>query len=121
MAHILKSQSFNSIASTKFICFSTKCYNRCPLTLNSSPINFEFLYRKFKIGDRVLLYNSRLKLFSRKLESRWSGPYTVISITQYGAIGVKSSSGGEFKVNGQRLKHFAENHVKLVEAIDMKE
>ena len=59
------------------------------------------LKREFKIGDRVLLYNSKLKLFLGKLKSRWSDPYTVISITPYGAIRVKSSSGEEFKVNGQ--------------------
>ena len=79
------------------------------------------LRREFKIGDKVLLYNSRLKLFSGKFKSRWSGPYIVISITPYGAIRVKSSSGEEFNVNEERLKHFVEKHVELVEAIDLKE
>ena len=79
------------------------------------------LWREFKIGDRVLIYNSRLKLFIRKLKSRWFGLYIVISITPYGAIGVKSSLGEEFKVKGQQLKHFVEKHVELVEAIDLKE
>nr|GEU87462.1 reverse transcriptase domain-containing protein [Tanacetum cinerariifolium] len=31
----------------------------------------------FNIGDRVLFYNSRLKIFSGKLKSRWSGPFTI--------------------------------------------
>nr|GEW03830.1 reverse transcriptase domain-containing protein [Tanacetum cinerariifolium] len=31
----------------------------------------------FNIGDRVLLFNSRLKIFSGKLKSRWSGPFTI--------------------------------------------
>ncbi|XP_022864931.1 uncharacterized protein LOC111384830, partial [Olea europaea var. sylvestris] len=31
------------------------------------------LYKE--LGQKVLLYNSRLKLFSGKLRSRWSGPY----------------------------------------------
>nr|GFA68967.1 reverse transcriptase domain-containing protein [Tanacetum cinerariifolium] len=31
----------------------------------------------FNIGDRVLLFNSRLKIFSDKLKSRWSGPFTI--------------------------------------------
>nr|GEX71341.1 reverse transcriptase domain-containing protein [Tanacetum cinerariifolium] len=30
----------------------------------------------FNIGDRVLLFNSRLKIFSGKLKSCWSGPFT---------------------------------------------
>nr|GEV01404.1 reverse transcriptase domain-containing protein [Tanacetum cinerariifolium] len=31
----------------------------------------------FNIGDRVLLFNSRLKIFSGKLKSRWSGPFII--------------------------------------------
>ncbi|GJY81406.1 reverse transcriptase domain-containing protein [Tanacetum coccineum] len=30
--------------------------------------------RVFNIGDRVLLFNSRLKIFSGKLKTRWNGP-----------------------------------------------
>ncbi|GJV37904.1 reverse transcriptase domain-containing protein [Tanacetum coccineum] len=33
--------------------------------------------RIFNVGDRVLLFNSRLKIFSRKLKTRWSGPFTI--------------------------------------------
>nr|GEU99807.1 reverse transcriptase domain-containing protein [Tanacetum cinerariifolium] len=33
--------------------------------------------RVFNIGDRVLLFNSRKKIFSGKLKSRWSGPFTI--------------------------------------------
>nr|GEV52214.1 reverse transcriptase domain-containing protein [Tanacetum cinerariifolium] len=33
--------------------------------------------RVFNVGDRVLLYNSRLKIFSGKLKSCWSGPFTI--------------------------------------------
>nr|GEW79416.1 reverse transcriptase domain-containing protein [Tanacetum cinerariifolium] len=33
--------------------------------------------RVFNIGDRVLLFNSRLKIFSGKLKTRWSGPFTI--------------------------------------------
>nr|GEW87117.1 reverse transcriptase domain-containing protein [Tanacetum cinerariifolium] len=31
----------------------------------------------FNIGDQVLLFNSRLKIFSGKLKTRWSGPFTI--------------------------------------------
>nr|GEV47526.1 reverse transcriptase domain-containing protein [Tanacetum cinerariifolium] len=34
--------------------------------------------RVFNIGDQVLLFNSRLKIFSGKLKSRWSGPFTIV-------------------------------------------
>ncbi|GKE12060.1 reverse transcriptase domain-containing protein [Tanacetum coccineum] len=33
--------------------------------------------RIFNVGDRVLLFNSRLKIFSGKLKTRWSGPFTI--------------------------------------------
>nr|GEU58382.1 DNA-directed DNA polymerase [Tanacetum cinerariifolium] len=38
--------------------------------------------RIFNIDDRVLLYNSRLNIFSGKLKSRWSGPFTISHMIQ---------------------------------------
>ena len=64
------------------------------------------LRREFKKRELVLLYNSRLRLFPGKLKSKWSGPYTVIAVTPFGAVTLKSNLGNEFKVNGQRLKHY---------------
>ena len=61
---------------------------------------------EFKIGESVILYNSRLRLFPGKLKSRWSSPYTVISVTPFGVVKLKSNLGNEFKVNGQRLKQY---------------
>ena len=47
-----------------------------------------------------------IRLFPRKLKSRWSGPYIVIEVTPFGAVTLKSNSGNEFKVNDQILKHY---------------
>ncbi|GJS95610.1 reverse transcriptase domain-containing protein [Tanacetum coccineum] len=33
--------------------------------------------RVFNVGDRVLLFNSQLKIFSGKLKTRWTGAFTV--------------------------------------------
>ena len=66
----------------------------------------KILRREFKGGEQVLLYNSKLKLFPGKLKSRWSGPYTVVASTPFGAVTLKTESRGEFKVNDQRLKHY---------------
>ena len=41
----------------------------------------KILSKEFKAGEQVLLYNSRLKLFPRKLKSRWSGPYIIVAST----------------------------------------
>ncbi|XP_071695579.1 uncharacterized protein [Rutidosis leptorrhynchoides] len=62
--------------------------------------------KEFKEGDRVLLFNSRFKLFPGKLKSRWSGPFIVKRVFPYGTIELINSNGIEFKVNGHRVKHY---------------
>ncbi|GJT71304.1 reverse transcriptase domain-containing protein [Tanacetum coccineum] len=42
--------------------------------------------RVFNVGDQVLLFNSRLKMFSGKLKSRWSGPFTIAHVFPYGTV-----------------------------------
>ena len=36
--------------------------------------------REFMVGDLVLLFNSRLRLFLGKLKSKWSDPYLVTQL-----------------------------------------
>ncbi|GJX68599.1 reverse transcriptase domain-containing protein [Tanacetum coccineum] len=62
--------------------------------------------RVFNVGDQVLLFNSRLKIFSGKLKSRWSGPFTIAQVYPYGTVELSQNSGPNFKVNGHRLKHY---------------
>nr|GEY66785.1 reverse transcriptase domain-containing protein [Tanacetum cinerariifolium] len=42
--------------------------------------------RVFNIGNRVFLFNFRLKIFSRKLKSRWSGPFTISQFYLYATV-----------------------------------
>ncbi|GJU30169.1 reverse transcriptase domain-containing protein [Tanacetum coccineum] len=42
--------------------------------------------KDFKVGDKVLLYNSRLKMYPGKLKSKWSGPNIVKTVYPHGAI-----------------------------------
>ncbi len=37
-------------------------------------------HKGFQVGQKVLLFNSRLRLFTGKLRSRWSGPYTITHV-----------------------------------------
>nr|GEW33051.1 reverse transcriptase domain-containing protein [Tanacetum cinerariifolium] len=60
----------------------------------------------FNIGDKVLLFNSRLKIFSGKLKSHWSGPFTIFQVYPYGTVELSQPEGPNFKVNGHRLKHY---------------
>ncbi|GJT42133.1 reverse transcriptase domain-containing protein [Tanacetum coccineum] len=62
--------------------------------------------RVFNVGDQVLLFNSRLKIFSGKLKSRWSGPFTIANVYPYGTIELSQKDGPNFKVNGHRVKHY---------------
>nr|GEZ70211.1 reverse transcriptase domain-containing protein [Tanacetum cinerariifolium] len=62
--------------------------------------------RVFNIGDRVLLFNSRLKIFLGKLKTRWTGPFTITQVFPYGTIELSQTDGLNFKVNSHRLKHY---------------
>ncbi|XP_058216884.1 uncharacterized protein LOC131327767 [Rhododendron vialii] len=66
--------------------------------------------KNFEVGQKMLLYNSKLHVFPGKLRSRWEGPYVVHQVFPHGAIEVVNPANGHiFKVNGQRLKPFLEN------------
>nr|GEW08918.1 reverse transcriptase domain-containing protein [Tanacetum cinerariifolium] len=57
-----------------------------------------------KVGDKVLLNNSRLKMYPGKLKSKWNGPNIIETVCPHGAIEITDMNGFSFKVNGQRLK-----------------
>ncbi len=64
------------------------------------------------VGQKVLLYHSRLKLFPGKLRSRWVGPFVVTQVFDHGAVEVRSErTGKEFKVNGHQLKPYYDSFV----------
>ena len=75
------------------------------------------------MGDRVLLYNSRLQIFPRKLRSRWSGPYVMARVFPHGAVELfDKDSHNVFKVNGQRLKPYHEGFSKeIIEEVALEE
>ncbi|GJV28039.1 reverse transcriptase domain-containing protein [Tanacetum coccineum] len=55
--------------------------------------------RIFNVGDQVFLFNSRLKIFSGKIKTRWSGPFTITEVFPYGTTKLSHSDGINFKVN----------------------
>jgi hypothetical protein len=65
--------------------------------------------KNFTPRDKVLLFNSRVKLFGHgKLRSTWEVSFTVISSSSHGAVTLQNNEGTLFKVNGQCLKIFLE-------------
>ncbi|RDY14045.1 Retrovirus-related Pol polyprotein, partial [Mucuna pruriens] len=49
----------------------------------------QILRKEFRVDQKVLLFNSRLKLITGKLHSRWDGPFVITNIFSYGAIELK--------------------------------
>ena len=56
------------------------------------------------VGDLVLLFNSRLRLFPVKLKSKWNGPYLITQLFPHGAVEFENKEGLRLNVNGQRIK-----------------
>nr|GEW39717.1 hypothetical protein [Tanacetum cinerariifolium] len=75
--------------------------------------------RIFNVGDQVLLFNSRLKIFSGKLKTSWSGPFTITRIFPYGTIELSQPNGLNFKVNGHRVKHYFGGDIPSNVALDL--
>nr|GEV55414.1 reverse transcriptase domain-containing protein [Tanacetum cinerariifolium] len=74
--------------------------------------------RIFNVGDQVLLFNSRLKIFSGKLKSRWSGPFTITGVYPYDTAKLSHADGSNFKVNCHRLKHYYGGDVPPIEILN---
>ncbi|XP_021730694.1 uncharacterized protein LOC110697618 [Chenopodium quinoa] len=71
----------------------------------------------FTVGDKVLLFNSRLRLFPGKLKSKWSGTFVISRTTPYGSFELEVGDN-KFMVNGHRLKHyFCKEEVGLIECM----
>ena len=69
--------------------------------------------------DKVLLFNSRVKLFGHgKLRTKWEGPYTIVDVASHGAITLKDDEDKTFKVNGHHLKIFLEPDNKEYDVIN---
>nr|GEX26039.1 reverse transcriptase domain-containing protein [Tanacetum cinerariifolium] len=77
--------------------------------------------RIFNVGDQVLLFNSRLKIFSRTLKTRWSGPFTITQVFPYGTVELSKPNGPNFKVNGHHVKYYFRGDIpsKVVPDIHM--
>ena len=69
--------------------------------------------RYFVVGDIVLLFNSRLRLFPGKHKSKWTGPFLISQVIPHGAVELENNEGVTFKVKGKRTKIYL-GHAKKV-------
>ncbi|CAM8950971.1 unnamed protein product [Rhodiola kirilowii] len=76
------------------------------------------LKRQFSVGDKVLLFNSKYKLFPGKFKSRWFGPYKIHRVFNDVHLELIDNNENIFKANGQRVKiyHAADGNQDLLEA-----
>ncbi|XP_074297080.1 uncharacterized protein LOC141627759 [Silene latifolia] len=96
---------------------NSKIYKERTKMLHNKRIKEKALHK----GDKVLLFNSRYRLFSGKLNSQWTGPFVITNVRNYGDFEIMSEDGNRFKVNGQRIKPYYEGaFVGEVEAIRLK-
>ncbi|CAN6579364.1 unnamed protein product [Malus baccata var. baccata] len=77
--------------------------------------------KTFSIGQKMLLFNSRLRLFPGKLLSKWIGPFIVTNVFPHGAVQIQSlKTQQEFKVNGHRFKpYFTPFEKQTVEEVSL--
>ncbi|KAI3828023.1 hypothetical protein L1987_02113 [Smallanthus sonchifolius] len=67
--------------------------------------------RTFEVGQKVWLYNSRLKLFAGKLKSKWMGPYVITRVGRFGDVDIEDiHTNTKQTVNGHRLKPYLEGN-----------
>jgi hypothetical protein len=76
--------------------------------------------KQFKPGDKVLLFNSRVCLFSHgELHSKWEDPYLVLHTANHSIVTLQCNDGDIFKAIGQRLKLFLEPNPQDFEEVDV--
>ncbi|RDX71309.1 hypothetical protein CR513_49364, partial [Mucuna pruriens] len=67
------------------------------------------LRKEFSVSQKVLLFNSRLKLIADKLRSKCDGSFVVINVFPYAVVEVRDEANDNtFKVNGHQLKSYYE-------------
>ncbi|GJZ05142.1 reverse transcriptase domain-containing protein [Tanacetum coccineum] len=76
--------------------------------------------QEFHVGDRVLLFNSRLKIFLGKLKSRWSDPFTITEVFPYGTVKLSRPNGPNFKANKHQIKHYHGGNVPAMDVLDLR-
>ncbi|XP_006606636.1 uncharacterized protein LOC114403565 [Glycine soja] len=81
----------------------------------------KLLKKSFQLGQQVLLFNSKLRLFLGKLKSKWSGPFTIKEVKPYGVGELMDPSSDDSKrswvVNGQRLKLYHGGNIERITTI----
>ncbi|XP_070022767.1 uncharacterized protein [Nicotiana sylvestris] len=64
---------------------------------NMKCLHDKYIWNKeFKVGDFILLFNSRLRMFPGKLKSKWSGPFEIVGVTLFDSLDLKNKNNEVF-------------------------
>jgi len=85
----------------------------------------KLLKKNFQPGQRVFLFNSRLKLFPGKLKYKWFVPFTIKEVKPHGAMELMDPNSDtperSWVVNGQRLKLYHGNVERLTTILHLQD
>jgi hypothetical protein len=74
----------------------------------------QLVKKEFYVGQKVLIYNSELRLFPNKLKSRWYGPYDVTKVYPHGVVEAYCKEKNQtFKVHEHRVKPYMEMGIQF--------
>ncbi|RDX94506.1 hypothetical protein CR513_23105, partial [Mucuna pruriens] len=77
------------------------------------------LRKEFRVGQKVLLFHSRLKLIVGKLRSRWDGPFVITNFFPYGVVELrKEAHNRNFKVKVHHIKPFHKGPTLMVGEVE---
>ena len=97
--------NFNYVSLMNYICSLMKMQEFIKREQSTGMTNIS--NTKLIPGQLVLLHNTRLRLFTRKLKARWFGPFKLLRIYPHRAVDLlDEKTGQEFKVNGHWVKHY---------------
>ncbi|RDX96151.1 hypothetical protein CR513_21224, partial [Mucuna pruriens] len=75
----------------------------------------QILRKEFRVSQKVLLFNSRLKLIACKLHSRWNEPFVITNVFPHGVVElIDEATNNTFLVNKHQLKIFHEKPTLIV-------
>ncbi|RDX69443.1 hypothetical protein CR513_51446, partial [Mucuna pruriens] len=79
----------------------------------------QILRKKFHVGQKVLLFKSRLRLIVDTLRSKWVGPFIITKFLPYGVVELQDElTRSTFQANGQQLKIFHEGPITIVGEVE---
>ena len=66
----------------------------------------------------VLLFNSWLRLFVGKLNSKWTGTFFITKVFPHGAVELENNEGSKFTINREITKTYLEKTESVYEMVE---